>query len=223
MIYTVDDYQTGQVVRDIFRRVVLSNETKAKFSAFDEYDIRDGDTPEVIAYKIYGDPNYHWVLLLTNELFDGRFDFPLSQLNLKQFVEDNYSGLYDIHHYEDASGDETNGILTLASSSAFGNFQAGDAFTTNLSSVGYINSKASNSSIHVTTTSGGINAGDQIIKLSNASITANVTTVTVSSNCTSISNFEYEDALNETKRRIKILKPEFVNEIELELSKKIRV
>ena len=222
MLYTVDDYATGQIVKDIFRRVVLSQETKSKFSAFDEYDVRDGDTPEILAYKIYGDSNYHWVILLTNELFDGRFDWPLSSLNFEKFVSDNYSDPFDIHHYVDTNGLERNGILTLTSSSAFGSFSAGDAFTTNLNATGYINSKASNSSIHITTTKGGINAGDRIVKVSNTSITANVVTVTVSANCTSVSNYEYEETLNESKRRIKILKPEFVQQIELELEKKIK-
>lgn len=222
MLYTVDNYQTGQLIKDIFRRVVLSEQTKQKFSAFDEYDIRDGDTPEVIAYKVYGDSNYHWVVLLTNELFDGRFDWPLSGVNFDSMVDNNYSDRFDIHHYENTSGVEINGILTLASSAAFGSFAAGDAFVTNLGAAGYINSKASSSSIHVTTTKGGINAGNQIIKLSNSSITANVTTVTVSANCTSVSNYEYETELNEAKRRIKILKPQFVNQIELELEKTIK-
>lgn len=83
-----------------FRRDVLSNITM-----YDEYDIVDGETPEIIAEKVYGNAQYHWIVMLTNDIYDYRADFPLTQLALDQFVVDKYGDAADdIHHYEDANG-----------------------------------------------------------------------------------------------------------------------
>jgi hypothetical protein len=83
-----------------FRRDVLSNITM-----YDEYDIIDGETPEIIAEKVYGNAQYHWIVMLTNDMYDYKADFPLTQLALDQFVQDKYGVDADaVHHYEDANG-----------------------------------------------------------------------------------------------------------------------
>jgi hypothetical protein len=90
------------VTRNIrFRRDVLSNVT-----VFDEYDITDGETPEIIAEKLYGNPQYHWIIMLANERFDYRSDFPLPYVELSRYVTDKYGvgNEDDIHHYIDSNG-----------------------------------------------------------------------------------------------------------------------
>jgi hypothetical protein len=32
--------------------------------------MRDTDTPEIIAHKLYGDPNKYWIILLANQILD---------------------------------------------------------------------------------------------------------------------------------------------------------
>ena len=41
-------------------------------------------TPENIADRYYGDSTLHWIVLLTNNILDPYFDFPL---NYRNFVE----------------------------------------------------------------------------------------------------------------------------------------
>ena len=72
---------------------------------FDLYDIQEGDTPEKIAEKVYGNPEYHWIIMLVNERYDYLSDFPLSQVELQNYVEKKYgSNIFGIHHYEDENG-----------------------------------------------------------------------------------------------------------------------
>ena len=90
------------VTRNIrFRRDVLSNVT-----VFDEYDITDGETPEIIAEKLYGNAQYHWIIMLANERFDYRSDFPLPYVELSKYITDKYGAGNedDIHHYIDSNG-----------------------------------------------------------------------------------------------------------------------
>ena len=79
-------YALTDISRNIrFRKELLSNVT-----AYEYYDIVDGETPEIIAEKIYGNPEYHWVVMLTNGLYDYRKDFPLTLLQLEKYVVDKY-------------------------------------------------------------------------------------------------------------------------------------
>ena len=65
-----DGSTSTQIVKDITRNVRFRKEVFANISVFDEYDIVDGETPEIIAEKVYGNPKYHWVIMLANERFD---------------------------------------------------------------------------------------------------------------------------------------------------------
>ena len=54
---------------------------------------------------------------------------------------------------------------------------------------------------------------------SNSAINANIT-ATSSIAGTAVTNYEYEDIVNETKRKIKILKPEYLSSIEKDFNSK---
>lgn len=49
--YTLDNNATYQVVSDVIKRVAVSQKTKENLVLFDDYDIRDGETPEIVSYK----------------------------------------------------------------------------------------------------------------------------------------------------------------------------
>jgi hypothetical protein len=103
--YEINGERKAMLVTDIttnvrFRRDVLSNIT-----VYDEYDIIDGETPEIIAEKFYGDAQYHWVIMLANNRFDYRNDFPLDYPRLSAYITDKYGVNADsVHHYEDDKG-----------------------------------------------------------------------------------------------------------------------
>ena len=121
--YEYDLSNTGnrKLVTDIMRRVSLRNNVKLNTLVMYSYDIRDGDTPEIVAAKYYGDPKYHFVVLLVNG-FTNRFDFPIPQRSLNDFITEKYgAGNEDnVHHHEVAqsSGDTT--IKLIVSSDTTG-------------------------------------------------------------------------------------------------------
>lgn len=71
---------------------------------FYEYEVKDGETPEVIAGKYYGNPEYHWVVLLFNSIVDPLYDWILGYDELIAFCEEKYGSIANtqsgIHHYE---------------------------------------------------------------------------------------------------------------------------
>ena len=93
------------LVKDITRNIRFRRDVLANVTVYDEYDIIDGETPEIIAEKIYGDPQYHWIIMLANDRYDYIEDFPLAEPQLVKVITAKYPGTEnDIHHYVDANG-----------------------------------------------------------------------------------------------------------------------
>lgn len=58
-----------------------------------DYIIKDGEKPEHIAYRAYDRPDYHWVILMTNTIYNPYWDWPLSQEELNSYIDLKYPGI----------------------------------------------------------------------------------------------------------------------------------
>ena len=144
------DFKYGNTTKttvtiDITRNIRFRKELLENIALYDEYDIVDGETPEIIAEKIYGDPQYHWIIMLANQKHDYISDFPLTEFALVKHIVATYGAQrYAIKHYVNAAG-----------------------FVVNSTATGAV----------------------------------------------SVSNDDYERALNESKRRIKVISPQVISTI----------
>tara|TARA_B110000211_G_scaffold182514_1_gene206681 strand:- start:1726 stop:2262 length:537 start_codon:yes stop_codon:yes gene_type:complete len=100
LAYDIAGNNEYKLVTDILRRVKIRSSIKDNASLLDKYDIRSGETPEQVAYKIYGDSTYHYLIFLMNNITDRYYGWPLSDYGFEQFVKDKYSNPGAIHHYE---------------------------------------------------------------------------------------------------------------------------
>ena len=100
------DYNFKEVT-NILRRVRLRAKVKTNTLLFDTYDVKEGETPEMIADKLYNDPKLHWVVLMVNDITDRFHQWPMNFSQFNQYVADKYDDVNGIHHYEVAqeSGD----------------------------------------------------------------------------------------------------------------------
>ena len=155
-------------VTDIFRRVKARSKIADNVTLFDKYDVAEGEKPEDVAYKIYGDADYFWVVTLVNNIVNRYYDWPLDNFSFQQFINDKYSNPMGIHHYE----------VTQSSGK-----QAGDGPTD------YSHKLEVNSD----------HPGAQ-----------------------SVSNREHEDRLQDQKRQIRVLSPQYLNAFEEEFINLIR-
>lgn len=96
-MYSLDNLSSVQAIPDITRRVGFIQEFISNNSQYDLYDIKDGETPEIVSDIFYGTPLFHWVILHANDIVDPRFDWPLSQENLKSFCIQKYGGESEIY------------------------------------------------------------------------------------------------------------------------------
>jgi hypothetical protein len=94
------------VVKDITRNIRFKKEILSNVSLYDEYDIVDGETPEMIAEKFYGTPDYHWIVMLANEKFDYLNDFPMQEAILQRHIKTTFNPtLYSDDWYWDTHED----------------------------------------------------------------------------------------------------------------------
>ena len=102
MAYDMAGNQQYKLLPNILRRVKLRAGIRAGSFLFDNYDVVDGERPEDVAFKIYGDAELHWVILMTNNVTDRYYQWPLSQPQFQEHITDKYgAGNEDaVHHYE---------------------------------------------------------------------------------------------------------------------------
>ena len=102
LAYDITNTENYKLLPDILRRVKLRALVKSGTMLFDKYDVKEGEKPEDIAYKWFGDAELHWVILMTNNITDRYHDWPLNAPQFAEFLTDKYgSGNEDgTHHYE---------------------------------------------------------------------------------------------------------------------------
>lgn len=68
---------------------------------FINYSIKDGDTPENIAYRLWNDSSLSWILCIVNDIIDPFFDWPLRSDELMEYIKNKYGEdhVYSTHHY----------------------------------------------------------------------------------------------------------------------------
>jgi hypothetical protein len=103
--FKVGNTTKTSLVKDVTRNIRFRRDVLANITVYDEYDIVDGETPEIIAEKLYGDAQYHWIIMLANDRYDYIEDFPLAEYQLVRVIAAKYPGTENnIHHYVDANG-----------------------------------------------------------------------------------------------------------------------
>ena len=108
-------------VKNLLRRVGIRAKVKTNTMLFDTYDVKNGESPESIAFKLYDNSELHWVVMLVNNITDRFHDWPMSEAQFLQFVNDKYDNVDAVHHYEisQSSGDTSKKINIGTSNSDY--------------------------------------------------------------------------------------------------------
>lgn len=221
-----------QIVTNITFRVNIIREVLNSTSSYYYYTVRDDETPEIVAENVYNDAEGHWVILYANEIYDPQYDWPLGSRAFKNYIANKYrsatanslnvsvSSVTDTqvfawtqtnnHHYEkqviryNQTDDKT---LTLS-------FEVN---RTNLTS--NLNSTMANVPYEFYTSA---NTYDpRALEYTGGFETFNVAgkTIVQTTKGAAITYYDYELNLNESKRLIKIIKPEYYPQIISEYKK----
>ena len=107
--FSESDFVTA---KNFFRRYKINDDVFSNAVFFNKYAIEDGERPDALADKVYGDPFYDWVILLTNNMVNAQYDWPMTNYQIYKTLESEYEDPYStIHHYEtDAIGQFAAGL-----------------------------------------------------------------------------------------------------------------
>ena len=171
------------IVKNLFKRSKLRTDVDQAITAFDYYYIEDQQRPDVLAQELYGDSELDWVVLTSNNITNVRDQWPLSHNDLHTYMLEKYgseTNILGIHHSETVKVIDEYNRVILNGGSEV---DADFTFT-------FVGS--------VTSSTG---------SLIRVQLTGNSNTINP---VRSITNYDYETKLNEEKRRIRILKPEYI-------------
>ena len=98
-----------KLVTNLLKRVAVRSKVRSNTLLYDTYDVKEGETPEILADKLYGDAELHWVILFVNNVIDVYHQWPQNQNQFLAYINDKYSDVDATHHYEisQVSGDTT--------------------------------------------------------------------------------------------------------------------
>lgn len=99
--YGTIDYN-GINIQDITTRYIISAKfNESNTSMIIDYIIKDWESPETIAHKLYGSCDYAWIILLVNNIINPYTDWLRTNDEMEEYIFNKYgSNLNDIHHYE---------------------------------------------------------------------------------------------------------------------------
>ena len=202
--YTSNNSTTGlDSVTNIIARFAFEKGLKENSSAFYKYNIKDSDTPEIIAYKFYGNVERQWVVLLFNDIIDPQFDWPFESNQLITYIDKKYTA---------------NGTANTPA-------QSGLSWALSENNVqGYfkvITSTANDGTITTEKITIDANTYANVTTGSNTYTTQAGESVRVVTTKETQSYYTYETNLNESKREINLIKSDFLPQIEKEFKRVI--
>lgn len=216
-------------VKNILIRAKIKDIVLQNARIFYEYDMADGDTAEMIAHKYYDDVNLHWIVLMTNLHLDGRFDIGVNYETFQKFLINKYPGI--VLNTNNFSGDIAIGsTITGNVSGAKGEVVDWNPSTGRIAIVetsGDFQKGESADTIMIRgddVLEGQMQFGQYKIAHTHAThhyentITGDLLDVeqffeTPVSDRREVSNIVYEQELNQVKRKIRLIKPEYVQSI----------
>jgi len=110
-----------KIVTNLLKRVAVRTKIKTNALILDTYNVKNGETPESIADKLYDDPELHWVVLMVNDITDRYHQWPMYEQQFNTYVSEKYSDPDGVHHYEisQTSGDTSVKVEVYNNSALF--------------------------------------------------------------------------------------------------------
>lgn len=194
-------FSNYQNVTNIFFRVRILKEVLNNISGYYFYQVKDGETPEILAEQIYGDPEAYWIILLANEIVDPQFDWPMDSRTFNKYIVHKYGSISNaktiFHHTEKVIRRE-NGNTVSETRFVINPEQ----LTINDLTVPYDTYESLAETQYVETFN--LEDGSTVIQTSYRE---------------GISYYDYEEKLNDARRSIKIPKKEYYGQIMKEFDK----
>lgn len=196
-------------VKNLFRRAKIRDDFFKNLTAFQKYKIIGEERPEQVAEKVYGSPSFDWLVLTSNNVINVRTEWPLSNKELERYLSRKYDSdeLIDTHHYETVTVTDNRGKLIISGGLHVDPTFSIKYFDESLTIPGPFQGELTYDSTIYTLDSTEI----QFNSTTEGIVIAGTPGVMITLNpVRRITNYEYEVSLNDNKRNIFLLKPNYI-------------
>jgi len=103
-------------IKDYFRLLLPRDDIYKEDTLYTTYFVMDGERPDQISYKQYGDEQFYWVILQINGIIDYYNEWPLSTVELEKFMLNKYEtweNTKEVHHWETVETKNSEGNIVL--------------------------------------------------------------------------------------------------------------
>ena len=194
-----DSNNNFYLLRNILIRTKLLSQISRNPMLFYKYTIQEQDTPESIAHKYYGDVYRYWIVLISNEIMDPQWQWPLTNQQLLTYLANKYSvdaGSDDVVHYLTTTPHHYEKLVSTID------------LTTKTTAI--------------KTTIIDLNTYNLINEISKVKSFPSGDSISYTISKKIVSLYDYEINLNESKRAINLLNSTFVSDIEKQYEKLVR-
>jgi hypothetical protein len=224
-----EDRNITESVTNIFKRYAILRNILSNATSYILYEVEDSDTPEILAEKFYNDAGAGWIILYANQIIDPQFDWPLTDTNFKKYIIEKYGSISNAtttyHHYEKIVetrvGDQTYTRTYLVNK---------ERLTENALDVPYTYFEPYSNNYVLTADTALITADNVYFTVDHSNHfsyddtslpeyysyeahNVNDTTVFLNTYGKAITNYDYEQEMNDNKKYIKIIKAQYYDQI----------
>lgn len=213
--YDFDANGQTRTIVDSFRFAKIITSFKDDITFYRFYDIPDGERPDHTSNSLYGTPDYYWSFFIANPELKTLEDWPLANADLTKKLSHNYKG----------------NVLKIATFDFFNKFTVGETVSGLVSgatavvegkntSLGWVSVGAITGTFQAEIIQGQTSGNTATITGSATKLNAahhfeknglHVKRGTAGSS--QVTNLEYEQGRNETKKKIKVIRPENIEGI----------
>lgn len=181
-------------VKNLFIRGKLRPDIEDNLLFFDKYNIIGDERPDNVAFKFYNDPTLDWIILLSNNIINLQSEWPLTQKDFESIMLEKY-GSYDNFYngtYRYVTQEVRNSLGQIVLEKGLGitnTWETGGGFVKNVNENGLI-------TYYYEYYDPGTSSFTQVFQ---------------DKLITKVTNYEYEEKLENDKRNIFVLKPRYLN------------
>ena len=99
--------------KNLWQRSEILPEYINSVTRVDEYVVINGESPEVLAKRVYGNPFYNWTFFIANDIVNFYEQWPKSSSQLSDYVSNKYSNPQATKHYVTTEVKNTAGNIII--------------------------------------------------------------------------------------------------------------
>ena len=103
-------------IKDYFHLLKVREDILATDTIYSPMTIRNGERPDQLSYRLYGNEAFYWIILQINEIVDVHNEWPLGPYELDEYILKKYGSIEksnEVHHYETIETLDKEGNLVL--------------------------------------------------------------------------------------------------------------